>query len=304
MESPSRAHDVVVLNTASPSSSIAEWTEVLHEELCIDDADHHSCNLPAKSRVHSQRSHRTSGSHVSSNSTYGSEVFAATTVEEELVGEKEEEEFEDHDAKRVALHVTAAIRKKSRQFETLETEYAKLRFDQAQLVALQDQRKMQYQKAKTLLDSLQAEIVERTEKNARLDRQIKEVRIQRENLGRLKKSSKIVALERDVEKLTYKRDAGKEALRELRKQNDQEKRKGKELLTAIYDLHSTEATEEDVRLTKKHDVTLVNVSDLEVQVRAMKDEIAQLVPLVTKRADRHGHGESQDDQRTKNRLAA
>jgi hypothetical protein len=225
-------------------------------------------------------------------------------VEEELVGEKEEEEFEDHDAKRVALHVTAAIRKKSRQFDTLETEYAKLRFDQAQLVALQDQRKMQYQKAKTLLDSLQAEIAERTEKNARLDRQIKEVRIQRENLGRLKKSSKIVALERDVKKLMYKRDAGKEALRELRKQNDQEKRKGKELLTAIYDLHSTEATEEDVRLTKKHDVTLVNVSDLEVQVRAMKDEIAQLVPLATKRADRHGHEESQDDQRTKNRLAA
>jgi SMC interacting uncharacterized protein involved in chromosome segregation len=111
-------------------------------------------------------------------------------TDEELEFEEEEEVFEDHDAKRVTQHVTAAMHKKSRKFEALEQEYAKLRFDQAQLVAIQDQCKMQYQKAKKLLESLQVELAERTEKNASLKRQINEVHIQRENLGRLKQSSK------------------------------------------------------------------------------------------------------------------
>jgi hypothetical protein len=53
--------------------------------------------------------------------------------------------------------------------------------------------------------------------------------------------------------LKHKYEEDKDALRELQKNLDQEKRKGKEFLSAIYDLHSTEATEEDVRLAKKHD---------------------------------------------------
>ena len=125
-------------------------------------------------------------------------------TDEELELEEEEEVFEDHDAKRVTQHVTAAMHKKSRKFEALEQEYAKLRFDQAQLVAIQDQCKMQYQKAKKLLESLQVELAERTEKNASLKRPIKDVRvtvrIQRENLGRLKQSSKNSTLEHDKKK--------------------------------------------------------------------------------------------------------
>jgi uncharacterized small protein (DUF1192 family) len=86
--------------------------------------------------------------------------------------------------------------------------------------------------------------------------------------------------------LKHKYDEDKDALRALRKNLDQEKRKGKEFLSAIYDLHSTE---EEFRLAKKHDEILLNVSDLEVQVSAIKDEIALLETQATKQPDVRSH---------------
>ena len=87
---------------------------------------------------------------------------AAAKEEDNNNDDNSEEEEEEY-------HIVPPSQQKERSIAPLQTYYAKLKVEHVQLVALQDQRKLEHGKAKQLLLALKEEVQERQHTNARLE---------------------------------------------------------------------------------------------------------------------------------------
>ena len=100
--------------------------------------------------------------HSKSISTLMATATATATAKEEDNNNDDNSEEEEH-------HVVPPSQQKEISIAPLQTYYAKLKVEHVQLVALQDQRKLEHGKAKQLLLALKEEVQERQHTNARLE---------------------------------------------------------------------------------------------------------------------------------------
>lgn len=182
-------------------------------------------------------------------------------------------------------HSTATARLQS-SYKLLEEEYCKLKFEQTELVALADQRKLQKQRSLELMESLEEEIRQRRENNAN----------QRHNHGELeelleqtsprltKEESKESAhelnslwMQRDLESL--KLDEAREKLGKIRTEQ-------REMLDELHvspPISSAQARDELIRL----DVEQI-VKNLEKDLQELRQEVQKIRssgPVIGKEID-------------------
>jgi len=172
----------------------------------------------------------------------------------------------------------AARHKTNQAFDRLATAYAALRFDQAQLVAIQNQRKFQYKKANKLILALQAQVHDRVELIAALEQRQMETQKQRHNATtNMIPNNEMLLLENEVAELESQHD---NALRLLRKRTldlIKEKERGRDIVKAIQEIQATmEVTDDDIKLDAHIRNMRESVAHLEEQVDSIKGEISQM----------------------------
>jgi chromosome segregation ATPase len=184
-------------------------------------------------------------------------------------------------------------------YDALEKEYCELKFEQTELVALADQRKLQKTKSAELMESLEAEIRQRKEEIAQyrdhqdeLERELEKHPGRRSAHQNTENALNALLCQRDLEKLRLQE--AKDDLEKLRKFSDQE------LLPLL--IHPPTVGDPEVEKELARQERQLRVTNLERQVHELKTEIKKL--KVSTHSDHLGKEIVLDDDSTKDTVSA
>ncbi|KAI2506137.1 hypothetical protein MHU86_8272 [Fragilaria crotonensis] len=168
-------------------------------------------------------------------------------------------------------------------YNLLEEEYCKLKFEQTELVALADQRKMEKQRSAELMESLEEDLMQQRTENAKLRYQKEQLQEQLQiHRGDQRVTSSSSQKQEDhtsnrqLRKLWLQRDVARQKLEEAIDELQDLRLENKRLLDALQvppKIPNDEVKRELFRMKKEH-----KVAELEKYLQTLSADVARLRP--------------------------